>query len=236
MKPEEFYNIRNIVENKKDKLELSANARKVLGIIKKHNTGNFLDIGCGDVALSRIIANNCDIKEYHGIDISESGILEARKHKIIAVKIDVNYENLPYKDNYFDFVIAGELIEHLFDPDHLFMEAYRVLKPGGHLLLTTPNLGSWHNRLALLFGYQPHYSEVSTKYSVGKFMTTDRFDVSGHLRLFTLRALIQLLKYYKFQVVLTRSYNAGFLIDRLISNCFPSLGTGLIVLSRKESR
>jgi len=42
--------------------------------------------------------------------------------------------------NRFDLVFAGELIEHLYDTDYFFEEANKVLKAGGYLIITTPNL------------------------------------------------------------------------------------------------
>lgn len=234
MKPEEFYDKRNAVENKKEKIGLSDSRGKVLKILIKHNIKRFLDTGCGDIFLSKNILENCDIEEYHGIDISDSGVLEAQQMRIKAIKLNVDQEYLPYKDNYFDFIFAGELIEHLFDPDHLLLEVYRVLKEEGYFMLTTPNLASWHNRIALLLGYQPHYSEVSTKYSVGKLMTTDKYDVSGHLRLFTLRALKELLYLYNFKIIKIIGHGTEMFIDKYISNHFPAFATGLIVLCQKK--
>jgi SAM-dependent methyltransferase len=56
---------------------------------------------------------------------------------------DVERDRFPYRDAMFDTVLACELIEHLlFDPMHLLLESRRVLKDGGHLLLTTPNAAS----------------------------------------------------------------------------------------------
>lgn len=233
MEPAEFYNKRNSEENKKVK-DLPEGARKVIRILSEHNTGKFLDIGCGDVWLSKNIIDKVKIKEYHGIDISESGVLEAQKLGIRAIRLDISKGPLPYDDNYFDFVFSGELIEHLFDPDHLLSEVFRVLKEDGFFLITTPNLASWHNRIALLFGFQPHYSEVSTKYSVGKIMTTNKEDVSGHLRLFTLRAVNELLSLYNFKVVKSCGHGTDNFIDKYIFNYLPVLSTGLIVLSRKQ--
>ena len=61
-------------------------------------------------------------------------------------------------DEYFATVICGELIEHLFeDPMHLMSEINRILKPGGHVVLTTPNICSLRAMAAILQGYHPGF-------------------------------------------------------------------------------
>jgi SAM-dependent methyltransferase len=55
-------------------------------------------------------------------------------------------------------VLCCELIEHLaFDPMHMMAEVNRVLKPDGHLVLTTPNIGSLRAISAILLGYHPGF-------------------------------------------------------------------------------
>jgi glycosyltransferase involved in cell wall biosynthesis/SAM-dependent methyltransferase len=64
----------------------------------------------------------------------------------------------PYPDGHFSTVLCCELIEHLAeDPMFLMSEVNRVLKPGGHLVLTTPNIGSLHAISAILQGYHPGF-------------------------------------------------------------------------------
>jgi len=64
----------------------------------------------------------------------------------------------PYADQSFDTVLCCELIEHLFeDPMHMMSEINRILKPGGHLVLTTPNIGSLRSVSAILLGYHPAF-------------------------------------------------------------------------------
>jgi glycosyltransferase involved in cell wall biosynthesis len=62
----------------------------------------------------------------------------------------------PYEDECFSTVLCCELIEHLFeDPMHMMCEINRILRPGGHLVLTTPNIVSLRAIAGLLQGYQP---------------------------------------------------------------------------------
>jgi glycosyltransferase involved in cell wall biosynthesis/SAM-dependent methyltransferase len=64
----------------------------------------------------------------------------------------------PYEDEYFSTVLCCELIEHLTaDPMHMLAEINRILKPGGHLVLTTPNIGSLRAIAAILEGYHPGF-------------------------------------------------------------------------------
>lgn len=71
---------------------------------------------------------------------------------------DAEHDVYPYPDGHFDTVLCCELIEHLKeDPMHLLAEANRILKPGGHFLLTTPNIASLRAISAILHGYHPGF-------------------------------------------------------------------------------
>ncbi len=71
---------------------------------------------------------------------------------------DAERDIYPYADETFDTILCCELIEHLVgDPMHLMGEINRVLKPGGHLVLTTPNLGSRRAISAILQGFHPSF-------------------------------------------------------------------------------
>jgi glycosyltransferase involved in cell wall biosynthesis/SAM-dependent methyltransferase len=67
-------------------------------------------------------------------------------------------DRFPYADEYFTTVLCCELLEHLFeDPMYMMSEINRILKPGGHLVLTTPNIGSLRAISAILQGYHPGF-------------------------------------------------------------------------------
>ena len=71
---------------------------------------------------------------------------------------DAEKDVFPYPDGHFATVLCGELIEHLFeDPMHLMSEVNRILEPGGHLVLTTPNVAGLRAISAILQGYHPGF-------------------------------------------------------------------------------
>jgi glycosyltransferase involved in cell wall biosynthesis/SAM-dependent methyltransferase len=71
---------------------------------------------------------------------------------------DAEADPFPYPDGYFATVLCGELIEHLTaDPMHMMAEINRVLRPGGHLVLTTPNIASMRAIAAILEGFHPGF-------------------------------------------------------------------------------
>lgn len=71
---------------------------------------------------------------------------------------DAEKDVFPYSDASFDTVLCGELVEHLpSDPMHMMSEINRILKPGGHVVLTTPNIASLRAIAAILQGYHPGF-------------------------------------------------------------------------------
>ncbi|MGC9108445.1 MAG: class I SAM-dependent methyltransferase [Infirmifilum sp.] len=57
-------------------------------------------------------------------------------------KADLSRDSIPLPDERVDLVLALEFIEHLVNPDHMLREARRVLRSGGSLVISTPNLAS----------------------------------------------------------------------------------------------
>jgi SAM-dependent methyltransferase len=71
---------------------------------------------------------------------------------------DAEKDRFAYDDEYFSTVLCCELLEHLTeDPMHMMSEINRILKPSGHLVLTTPNIGSLRAISAILEGYHPGF-------------------------------------------------------------------------------
>jgi SAM-dependent methyltransferase len=71
---------------------------------------------------------------------------------------DAEKDPFPYPDEQFATVLCCELIEHLYeDPMHLMAEVNRILRPGGHLVLTTPNIAALRGLAAILQGFHPGF-------------------------------------------------------------------------------
>lgn len=179
----------------------SINARAYRALAD-HGAKKVLDIGCGGGASCVLLRDILGVDEIWGVDIAEEAIKSAKQSGVLGSCVNIDEEPLPFADNFFDGVFCGHIIEHVFDPDHLLDEIHRVLKPEGICVLATPNLASWYDRLALLFGFQPLCTEVSLKHAVGyPFPSVFRGDPrSGHLRLFTLPALKELVAIHRFTI------------------------------------
>jgi SAM-dependent methyltransferase len=148
-----------------------------------------VDVGCGDGAATALAAQGSPEHRMLGLDWSAAALRRAQTRGLALIRAEVEPAGLPIASGRADVVVMSELIEHLVDPDSVLEEVRRVLRPGGTLLLSTPNLAAWYNRGLLALGVQPVFTEVSLRGVFGR----PGSQVAGHLRLFTRRALVGLL-------------------------------------------
>jgi ubiquinone/menaquinone biosynthesis C-methylase UbiE len=180
-----------------------------------------LDAGCGHyLEFSRELA---DTVEVVGVDLEEQ--LDTRNRRSpYAIRADL--EHLPFPSNYFDVVISRSVVEHLTDPPRVFRELHRVLKPGGKVILSTPNKWDYISVAARLTPYSWHRALVSKMLGVSEddvFPTLYRANTLSKLRQElraaglnekTLRAVGHYPAYLMFSPVLFR---IGMLYERLVS-------------------
>lgn len=100
-----------------------------------------------------------------------------------------------------DIILANHFIEHITDPDFFLDECRRVMSETTVLDIGTPNLCAWFNRLLFLFGYVPHSVELSRRYNIGKAFGWNNEGLGGHIYVYSLRALLELLKHHGFKVI-----------------------------------
>lgn len=215
-------------------LNLDPRYQKVLKIAEnikeRHNSPKLLDIGCGDGAFTFQLARTLKCSEVIGVDISKESLEICSFNQRLSKSycLDIEKEFIPLPDSYFDFVYAGEIIEHLIDTDRLLDEIHRLLTPEGIAIIDTPNLASLLNRIALFLGFQPYLSSVSLKYNVGKLLSPSKASgehVGRHIRLFTKRSLKQLLELHHFRII--KTCGAGMSeetnLSRLSNKAFSSI-------------
>lgn len=122
-------------------MALKKRARRVLEELKLKDGDKVLDLGCGNGYYSYLLSKLPIKLNITGIDNHVSAIDDARNRVGERnVKFIIgNAEKIPFQKNYFDKVVMSEIIEHVKDDIEVLKEARRVLKPGGILVLTTPN-------------------------------------------------------------------------------------------------
>jgi glycosyltransferase involved in cell wall biosynthesis/SAM-dependent methyltransferase len=113
--------------------------------------------------ITAALKNRLGYGEVRGCYYGRAGEVDRRtvtcNGEVFTVDVDLfdaEKDRYPYADDYFATVLCCELLEHLTaDPMHMMGEINRILKLGGHLVLTTPNLGSLRAISGLLGGYHP---------------------------------------------------------------------------------
>jgi SAM-dependent methyltransferase len=212
--------------------------------------GSLLDVGCGDGSLLfRYLKQRP--KEFYGVEGSPELREKAEERGIIVSTYDLN-GRWPFDSNRFDVVFSSQVIEHLHNARLFVEEAFRVLKPGGTAIVTSENLCSLLNLMALAMGYTP----FSLMQTCGRFLgnpiglhANERIDeplpvdhpafsgVSGHVRVLTVRQAKELFQWTGFHAE-ARSIAILPLPDqlsRLLEKVFVHRGHYLLVRGRKPS-
>lgn len=187
-----------------------------------------LDIGCLGGQITELIREqNNDVV---GLEANPKAAEAARARGIEVVVANVE-DGIPLPSSSFDAVNAAEIVEHLYDTKHFFVESARVLRPGGILVFTTPNLNSLQNRIRVARG---EYLGMVGAYPEDHF--------GGHVRVFNRMKIQELCGQTGFEVEQIRgipSLNSrGRLWDRsmkVAGKYLPGLSQILMVKARKKA-
>ena len=134
--------------------ELASRFLEVLGRGRTFAEMAILDLGCGQGGMASDVP---EAREFIGVDISDVAVHDAWRrfgHKPNFRFQRMNIAKLEFPDARFDAVTARETLEHLPDPEACVREAWRVLKPGGVFVLSSPNRDSLHLRVNRLLGHK----------------------------------------------------------------------------------
>jgi SAM-dependent methyltransferase len=189
-----------------------------------------LDVGCGEMA---VLGEGVDAEDrYFGMDVKQD--ITAPLERYASLDLDRQELASAWPGQQFDVIFCGEVIEHVFSPDRLLQQLASVARPGSLIIVSTPNLAYWLNRMMLLFGISPFFVENSSQVVLGR--RSQRLGqgnpTQGHLRLFTHRAMLDLLARERYTVRGVRSVPVwkGIPGDRLLMRISPNLGPNTVYL------
>lgn len=181
------------------------------------------------------------IKNTHKIVIDLPNMLDyCQKLGFICIEQDCSNEDWKIQSNSIDVVISNQCLEHIPNTDHFICQVYRVLKEEGIFIISVPNQGALAFIILLLFTINPPMNFVSDKFcGLGNPLSNVRWNPRnypghGHLRLFSTRAMNDLLKAHGFEVLKNHGGSWGIpIIGRSLAKIFPYYGLYTTVLARK---
>ncbi len=106
-----------------------------------------LDVGCGDGALLRILAETRQV-DGRGVELSQSGVNQCVARGLSVVQGDADKDLVNYPDNAFDFAILSQTIQATRRPRDVLDQLLRI---GNRVIVSFPNFGHWNIRTQLLF-------------------------------------------------------------------------------------
>jgi len=174
-----------------------------------------LDIGCGTGLLAQQLAGR--YTETYGTDIAALPVEQARQRGVRAQVHNLNLAPLPFDDHFFDTVTLLSTLQYFYDPHHALAEIGRVLRPGGLLALSVPNLRVfWRVWKLAVAGSFPLTSKDAAGYD------------GGALHYFCYRNIRALLGEHGFQV----RHSTGIFCRPGLANSLPDM-PGLKVIKRE---
>jgi ubiquinone/menaquinone biosynthesis C-methylase UbiE len=198
-----------------------------------------LDAGCGRYL--KFCKELSDTAEVVGIDLDT--VLEtSNQRQPFGIRGDLS--RLPFPSGHFDVVISRSVIEHLEDPSQVFREFCRVLRPGGKVILVTPNKYDYVSVIAAITPYRLHRALVSRIFNVSEddvFPTLYRANTISSIRKqlmasgFVQKELDTINHYPAYLMFSPVLFRLGVLYERMTSlKAFRSLRGSILCVFEKQ--
>ena len=243
-KPISYEEFKNLIEidQKNNKKNPDERSKITLDLVEGENV---LDVGCAGGGLSKGLADRGF--SVHAIDVLEDSIKIAKEF-FSSPKITYEVRDLikePFEDQSFDCITFLETIEHVENPAMFFREFHRILKPHGHLIVSTPNATSLKNIL-----YNLSYRKKQKQKQIIKEISDEPLGTGTqieHIYNWDFQTLVRLLDRCGFNVIEHEFAKTGPIIIPIfgkriqiikssskILNAFSPLKTTLIMKARKK--
>jgi O-antigen biosynthesis protein len=200
-------------------------SRPSIVALVKPGPNAILDLGCGAGAVGARLLQEGKAAEMVGVELFESAAKEAAKQYRQVHTGDIESMSLPYGKQ-FDYVLCGDILEHLKDPYTLVKRINDWLKDEGRLICSLPNIRHWGILRDLAMKGSWEYKDAGIM---------DR----THLRFFTRRTCFQMLNDAGFEVEQWRMFIGGRknnLFNRITFGAFQEfLGSQIITVSVKRN-
>lgn len=203
---------------------------------KQLENKKILDVGMGSGLFMNQLRNTFPETSFliDGIELQDDVLELGKSRGFMIKKCNIEIENFPYQNDFFDIVFCTEVIEHTHAPVHVIQEVNRVLKNKGLFIFSVPNVAEWQKRLLLLLGKNIYYS-----YNSPKNIPEKAIDL--HQREYTISEVKKLLSENGFKVEQigtsisgwTKNLSPVYIISRFLSFINPSLGHTIIAKCKK---
>lgn len=122
--------------------QLARNERPDLERLVPADARDVLDVGCGLGLLGAALKRR-GVTRVVGVELTPEAAREAREVLDEVLSVDVEAAELPFPDGSFDCLVYGDVLEHLVDPWRVLREHRRLVRPGGRVIVSVPNVGYW---------------------------------------------------------------------------------------------
>jgi 2-polyprenyl-3-methyl-5-hydroxy-6-metoxy-1,4-benzoquinol methylase len=174
------------------------------GMVRSDTPLRILDVGCGTGLNAALLAERGH--DVYGIDLSPVAIEKFHAKGLQGSVINIEAGPIPLPAESFDLVYASEVIEHCVDTIGFLRNLGTVLKPGGTLLLSTPNSAFWAYRLMALVG-----------------LTVGEFQHPGHVRFFSNRSLSATISKAGFDIAALSARHIYLILGRRLGDAIAPL-------------
>jgi ubiquinone/menaquinone biosynthesis C-methylase UbiE len=206
--------------------------KDVKNAIAEYANGKVLDIGCGNKPYEKEFLENS--KEYIGCDIVQSSLQ----------KVDVicDATNLPFHAGEFDAVFSLQTIEHIAEHQQMLNEAYRVLKPGGYIVVSGPFYWPLHEEpydyfrfTANGFSYVFHKAGFTVENIIengGSWATSGQAFVHSMMNSQSRNLFLRFLRFVFFRLNFIKAHNSFYSwLDKIDNNT--AMPMNYIVIAKK---